>query len=83
MVGGRRPSGEDDLRWKTTSKQDRRLRFGMLTVLTNERSIMVLCLMEDNLWRKTTFSGRRPSVEDDLRWNTTFGGRPLLSKVGG
>ena len=27
-------------------------------------------------WRqKTTFNGRRPSMEDDLRWKTTFDGR--------
>ena len=77
MVGGRRPSVEDNLRWKTTfggrqpsveddlgskttfcgtlcatSKQGRKLRFCMLTVITNI-SVMV--------------GGRRPSVEDELR----------------
>ena len=26
-------------------------------------------------WWKTTFDGRRPSVEEDLQWKTTFGGR--------
>ena len=31
--------------------------------------------MEDDLWWKTTFGGRRPSVEDDFRWKTTYGGR--------
>ena len=48
MVGGRQPSVEDDLRGKMTfsggaiSEQGRRLRFGMLTVLTNIRSTKVL-----------------------------------------
>ena len=27
--------------------------------------------MEDTLWQKTTFNGRRPSGEDDLQWKTT------------
>ena len=28
---------------------------------------------------KTTFDGKRPSMEDDLRWKTTFDGRrPLM-----
>ena len=36
--------------------------------------------VEDNLWWKTTFGGRRPkeedlSVEDDFCWRTTYGGR--------
>ena len=31
--------------------------------------------MDDALWRKTTFDGRRPSVEDALLWKTTFVGR--------
>ena len=35
-------SVEDDLQWKTTSKQGRRLKFGMLTVLTNTKSTKVL-----------------------------------------
>ena len=43
----------------------------MLTVLRNIRSTKVLhpasCMMHDG--------GRRPSVEDDLWWRTTFGGR--------
>ena len=53
----------------------RRLRFGMLTVLSNIRSTLV----EDDLWWKTTFGGRQPSVEDDLWWKTTFsGGQPLM-----
>ena len=75
MVGGRRPLVEDNIWWKTASKQGRRLRFGMLTVLTNIRPTKVLWLMEDDLWRKTTFGGRQPLVEDELRWKTTFGGR--------
>ena len=46
-----------------------RLRFGMLTALWNLRSTKVL-------WKwKTTFSGRRPLVEDNLCWKITFGGR--------
>ena len=48
----------------------RRLRFGMLTDPTNVRSTKVLWKM----WR-TTFGGRRPSVEDDLHWKTTFCGK--------
>ena len=39
----------------------RRLRFGMLTDLTNVRS--------------TKVGGRRSSTEDDLWWKTTFGGK--------
>ena len=63
---------DDNLWWKmtfggeATSKQGRRLRFGMLTVLTNIRSTMVLWLVEDYLWWRTTISGRRPLVEDNL-----------------
>ena len=35
--------------------------------------------MVDNVWWKITFSGRRPSVEDDLRWKITFSGQgPLV-----
>ena len=52
-----------------------RLSFGMLTVLTKIRSTKVLWLMEDDLWRKTTFGGRRPSIEEELGWKTTFGQR--------
>ena len=38
-------------------------------------------LWEDNLWRKTTLSGRRLSVEDDIQWKMTFGGRrPLVEE---
>ena len=42
MVGGGQPLVEDDLQWKTTfsgeatSKQGRRLIFGILTLLTNK-----------------------------------------------
>ena len=32
-------------------------------------------LAEYDLWRKTTFCGRRPLVEDDLHWKRTFSGR--------
>ena len=31
--------------------------------------------MQDDHLLKTTFSGRQPLVEDNLRWKTTFGGR--------
>ena len=35
--------------------------------------------MEDNLWWRTTFDGRRPLTEDDLWRKTTFDGRwPLM-----
>ena len=63
----------------------------MLTCLINIRSPMVLWLVEDNLWWKTTLGGRQirveeplvettlverqPWVEDDLRWKMNFGGR--------
>ena len=53
----------------------RRLRFGMLTDLTNVRSTKAL-------WKrwKTTFGGRRPTVEDDLHWKTTFNGKTSFEK---
>ena len=55
------------------------LMFGMLTVLTNIRPTKVVWLLEDNLWRKTTFGGRRPSLEDDFWWKTNYcGRRPLV-----
>ena len=45
----------------------------MLTTLTNDQ------LSGDGRW-KTSFGGRRPSVEDDLWWKTTVGGRhPLVA----
>ena len=53
----------------------RRLRFGMLTAVTN------INMVEDNLQWKTSIGGRRPSMEDDLQWEddiqweTTFCGR--------
>ena len=34
--------------------------------------------IEENLWWKTTFGGRRALVEDDLRWKMTFGERQPL-----
>ena len=50
-----------------TSKQGRRLRFGMLTVLTNIRSNKVSWLVEDNLqwnlWWKMTISGEATSKQ--------------------
>ena len=69
---------EDDLLWKmtfggeTTSKQGRKLKFGMLTFLTNIRSTKVSGLVEDDLWWKTNFSGRRTLVEEDLWWRDNF-----------
>ena len=83
---------EDDLWWKTTfggvatSKQGRKLRFGMLTVLIiydQSRCYGRLKTtfggrqpsVEDTLWWKTTFGGRQHLVEDDLQWKTTFSGR--------
>ena len=53
--------------FENTSKQGRRLRFGMLAVLTNIRS--------DKLRWKMRFGGRWPLGEDDLWWKMTFGGR--------
>ena len=44
----------------------RRLRFGMLTDLKNIRSNKVSWQVENNLWWKTTFVGRQPSVERKL-----------------
>ena len=35
---------------------------------------------EDDLWRKTTFDGRRPLTKDDLWQKTTFDGRQSLTK---
>ena len=49
-------NGDDDLRWKTTSKQGRRLRFGMLTVLINIRSTKVSWLVEDKLVERKLLS---------------------------
>ena len=72
-----------------TSKQGRRQRFGMLTVLPNNRSTKVLWKLEDDLpicggrrpyveedipWKKT-FRGRQPSMQGELWWQATFGGR--------
>jgi len=34
-------------------------------------------MMEDNLWWKTTYDGRRLMMEDDLWWKTTYHGRWL------
>ena len=31
--------------------------------------------VEDDIWWKTTLTGRRPSVENDLCWKTTYCGR--------
>ena len=35
-------------------------------------------MLEDDLWWKMTFGGRRPLVEDHFWWKTTFGGRQPL-----
>ena len=81
---------EDNLRWKTSSKQGRRLRFGMFTILTNIWLTKVVYdrwttnfggrwpMVRDNFRWKTIFGGRRPFVEYDLWWKTTFDGRRLL-----
>ena len=58
--------------FKSTSKQGRRLRFGMLTVLANIKSTKMLWFVEDDLRWKTAFSGRWPSAEDNLWCKTTF-----------
>ena len=50
------------------SKEGRRLRFGMFTVLTNTRLPNVLWLVEDTLRWKMTFGGRQTRVEDNLGW---------------
>ena len=47
------------------SKQGRRGIFGMLTVLTNIRSTMVLCWVEDNLWWKMTCAEKKISLGKD------------------
>ena len=45
------------------SEQGRRLRFSMLTLLTNIRSTRVFW---KDLWWKTTFNGRQPMMKDNL-----------------
>ena len=60
---------------RVSPKKIRRLRFGVLTALTNLRSTKVLWYVEDDLRWKTTFCGGRPSVEGDLWLKTTFSGR--------
>ena len=50
---------------QVTSKLGWRLKFGMMTVLTNIISTKVLWLVEDNHQWKMTFGGRRPLTEDD------------------
>ena len=73
-------SVEDDLQWKTTSKQGRRMRFFYVDFSQEykiDQGVLVdgrRPLVKDDLWWKTTFGGRRPSVEDNLLWKTTFGG---------
>ena len=60
MVGGRRPSVEDNLRWKMSFSGRQPLTEDDLRWKMNFGE----CLpsVEDN------FGGRRPSVEDDFRW---------------
>ena len=41
----------------------------------NSAQIINLILMEDYLRWKTTFNGRRPSMEHDPPWKMTFNGR--------
>ena len=39
--------------------------------------------MEDDLWWRTTFDGRRPCMKGNLGWKTTLDGRqPLIKKKG-
>ena len=75
--GGRRPSAENDLCWKTTfcGRQ--------LSVEDNLRWKTTFGgrfpLVEDYLQWTTAFDGRQPSVEDNLQLKITFGGRrPLV-----
>ena len=35
-------------------------------------------MMEDDLWCKTNYDGRRLMMEDDLWWKTTYDGRQLM-----
>ena len=71
-------SVEDDLQWKTTSKQGRRMRFFYVDFSQEykiDQGVLVdgrRPLVKDDLWWKTTFGGRQPSVEDNLLWKTTF-----------
>ena len=70
---GRRPSVEDDLRWK--------MNFGgrQPLVEANLRWKTTLGgrwpLVVEDLRRKTTFSARWPLVGDNLQWEATFGWR--------
>ena len=71
MVGGRRPSVEDDVRWKTTSVGRR--------PLVEEIFGWRPPTEEGDLRWKTTFGGRRPKKEDNiLCWKTTYCGRGHL-----
>ena len=73
MVGGRRPSVEEDLWWKTTFCGRRPLVENNLwwkTTFGGRRPFV----KDDFRW-KMTFGGRRSWVEDNLGWKTTFGGR--------
>ena len=65
--GGRQPSMEDDLLWKTT--------FGGRQPLMEDNLLRKTTFGERQPWWKTTFSGRQPSVEEDLCWQMTFGER--------
>ena len=67
---GRRPSMEDDLRWKTTFDGRQPLMEDDIWWKTtyDERRPM----MEDGLWWKTTYDGRRLIMEEDLWWKITY-----------
>ena len=73
MVGGRRPSVEDNF-WGMTT-------FGGRQPLMEDNLWWKMTfggrrpLVEDKLRLKTTFGGRQPLVEDNLCWKTTLGGR--------
>ena len=69
--------------WPISSLRD--ILTGSLTLTASEPSEMSLSFFGEGAldkiyvaslnWWKTTFGGRRPSVEDDLQWKITFGGR--------
>ena len=73
----RRPSLEDDLRWKTTFCERRHPVEGDIlwkTTFGGKRPSL-----EDVLQWKTTFDGRPPLMKDNLWWKMTLNGRQLKS----
>ena len=47
-----------------------------------DQTLRVHIIMEDDLWWKKTFDGRRPLMENNLWWKTTFDGRwPLMEDI--